>query len=67
MYAIRSYYAASVMAPVKINAADTKDDPAIVEEKVWGTTFGYPVTHNLYGQPSPYEHNVTRRNTELLV
>ena len=62
-YSVSALAAASVLAPVKINA---EDDPAIVEEKVWGTTFGYPVTHNLYGQPSPYEHHVTRRNTQLL-
>ena len=62
-YSVSALAAASVMAPVKINA---EDDPAIVEEKKWGTSFGFPVTHNLYGQPSPYEHIVTRRTTKLL-
>lgn len=65
-YSVSALAAASVMAPVKVDASSVKDDPAIVEEKPWATTFGYPVTHNLYGQPSPYEHNVTRRNTKLL-
>jgi len=65
-FSVSAMAAASVMAPVKIDAKELKGDPAILEEKPWGTTFGYPVTHNLYGQPSPYEHNVTRRNTKLL-
>ncbi len=62
-YSVSALAAATLIAPVKINA---EDDPAITEEKPWGTKFGYPVTHNLYGEPSPYEHNVTRRNTKLL-
>ena len=70
-YSVSALAAASVIAPVAIDASEKKEkceggDPAITEEKPWGTTFGYPVTHNLYGQPSPYEHNVTRRNTKLL-
>ncbi len=67
-YSVSALAAASVMAPVKVDAEEHKGkgDPAILEEKKWGTTFGYPVTHNLYGQPSPYEHIVTRRNTKLL-
>jgi len=67
-YSVSALAAVSVMAPVKVDAEEHKGkgDPAILEEKPWGTTFGYPVTHNLYGQPSPYEHNVTRRNTKLL-
>lgn len=65
-YSVSALVAASVLSPVKVEASSIKDDPAITEEKVWGTTFGYPVTKNPYGQPSPYEHNVTRRNTELL-
>jgi len=62
-YSVSALAAASVLAPVKVKA---EDDPAIVEEQKWGTKLGYPVTHNLYGQPSPYEHDVTRRNTKLL-
>jgi sulfane dehydrogenase subunit SoxC len=70
-FSVSAMAAASVMAPVKIDASEhkkegLKGDPAILEEKPWGTTFGKPVTYNLYGQPSPYEHNVTRRNTKLL-
>jgi sulfane dehydrogenase subunit SoxC len=59
--------ATTILSPIKIEASEIGEgDAAILEEKKWGTTFGYPVTKNLYGQPSPYEHNVTRRNTELL-
>jgi len=65
-FSVSAMAAASVMAPVRVNAEELKGDPAILEEKPWGTTFGFPVTHNLYGQPSPYEHHVTRRNTKLL-
>lgn len=32
----------------------------------WATKWGDPVTKNLYGMPSKYEHNVTRRYTKLL-
>jgi sulfane dehydrogenase subunit SoxC len=32
----------------------------------WGEKLGDMVTKNLYGVPSPYEHNVTRRTHELL-
>ena len=42
------------------------DDPAIIDHVPWGIKFGDPVTKNLYGMPSPYEHNVTRRNAKLL-
>jgi sulfane dehydrogenase subunit SoxC len=54
--------AATVVAPVKMKA----DDPAIVEEAEWGVKLGDPVTKNRYGLPSPYEHNVLRRNTKIL-
>jgi len=68
VYSMSALAAASVLAPVKVKAEKHlgKGDPAILEEQIWGTTFGYPVTHNLYGLPSPYESNVTRRTTELL-
>ncbi len=42
------------------------DDPAIINHVPWGIKFGDPVTKNLYGMPSEYEHNNTRRNAELL-
>jgi sulfane dehydrogenase subunit SoxC len=42
------------------------DDPEIVKPTEWGTKWGDPVTKNLYGMPSKYEHNVTRRYTKLL-
>ena len=62
-YSVSALAAASVMTPVKLKA---EDDPAIMEEQPWATSWGSPVTENLYGQPSPYESNVTRRTTELL-
>jgi len=62
-YSVSALAAASVMAPVKVKA---EDDPAIMEEQPWATTWGTPVTANLYGEPSPYESNVVRRTTELL-
>ncbi len=42
------------------------DDSAIMETPKWASTWGDPVTKNLYGMPSKYEHNVTRRYTKLL-
>lgn len=42
------------------------DDPAITHHVPWGQVWGDPVTKNLYGVPSAYEHNVTRRYTKLL-
>jgi sulfane dehydrogenase subunit SoxC len=55
--------AAATVAPIKLEAAD---DPAIVEEAAWGSKLGDPVDKNLYGVPSPYEHNNTRRMMDLL-
>jgi len=63
VYSASAVAAASVLSPVKLKAAD---DPAIIEEQEWGTKWGDPVTTNLYGQPSAYESNVTRRTTTLL-
>ncbi|HHB95228.1 MAG TPA: sulfite dehydrogenase [Campylobacterales bacterium] len=63
VYSASAVAATSVLSPVKLNAAD---DPAIVEEKPWGTKLGDPVTKNLYGMPSEYEHNNSRRYTKLL-
>ncbi len=62
-YSASAVAASSILAPVKLSA---KDDPAIMEEKPWGTKLGDPVTKNRYGIPSPYEHNNTRRTTQLL-
>ncbi|MEA3315208.1 MAG: sulfite dehydrogenase [Campylobacterota bacterium] len=53
---------ASVLSPIKLKA----DDEAIIGEAPWGTKLGNMVTDNLYGLPSPYEHNNIRRATELL-
>jgi len=61
-YSVGAMAAASVLSPVTMRA----DDPAIMEEKEWGTTLGDPVTKNKYGIPSAYEHNNTRRITKLL-
>jgi len=54
---------ATALAGTSIFAAD---DPAIIGKPVWSQQWGDPVTTNLYGMPSAYEHNVTRRSTELL-
>lgn len=62
VYSAGAIAAANVLSPVKLKA----DDPAIVNEAEWGTKLGDMVTKNLYGVPSPYEHNVIRRTTDLL-
>lgn len=49
--------AASVLAPTTVKA----DDPAIMNEAPWGQKLGDPVDKDLYGLPSPYEHNNIRR------
>ncbi|WP_345985465.1 sulfite dehydrogenase [Sulfurimonas sp. HSL-1656] len=46
--------------------AMAEDDPVIMNTPDWGHKIGYPVTKNRYGMPSPYEHNITRRNAQLL-
>jgi len=61
-YSASAVAAASIVAPVTINA----DDSHIVNLNPWETKFGDSVRVNLYGMPSPYEHNVTRRNTKIL-
>ncbi len=61
-YSVGALAAASVLSPVKMKA----DDPAIMEEQPWATSWGDPVTKHRYGVPSPYEHNNTRRNMKLL-
>ncbi len=62
-YSASAVVASSVLAPMKLSAAD---DPAIVEEAKWGVTLGDPVTKNYYGVPSIYEHNNVRRGTSIL-
>ncbi|MEJ2500095.1 MAG: sulfite dehydrogenase [Campylobacterales bacterium] len=46
--------------------AMAEDDPYIMNTPDWGHKIGAPVTKNRYGMPSPYEHNITRRNAQLL-
>ncbi len=70
-YSMGALAAASVVAPVTVDAsehikANPEDDPNIMEEKPWSLQFGDDVRTNLYGQPSPYEHKVTRRTTPIL-
>ena len=48
------------------NEAVGEGDPAIMHHTKWGQVWGDPMTTNLYGVPSAYEHNVTRRSTSLL-
>ncbi len=48
------------------NGSAGEGDPAIMHHTKWGQKWGDPVSVNLYGMPSAYEHNVTRRNTKLL-
>jgi len=44
----------------------SENDNAIMHHPKWGQSWGDPVTKNLYGMPSKYEHNNTRRYTKLL-
>ncbi len=55
--------AASVLAPIGLQAADDAD---IIKKPEWATKLGFPVDKTPYGYPSPYEHNVVRRVTDLL-
>ncbi len=48
------------------NATFGDGEPEILNHAKWGQVWGDPVSKNLYGVPSPYEHNVIRRNTKLL-
>ena len=54
--------AATVLSPMSLKA----DDKAIIKEAPWGQKLGDPVDKNLYGIPSPYEHNNIRRTHNLL-
>ena len=58
-----SVVAAGALVPAGLSA---KDDPALIEEPEWGKKLGKGVDADLYGMPSPYEHNVQRRVHELL-
>jgi len=57
---------ATALAGTSLLASDEAGEAAILEPQSWGTKWGDPVTKNLYGMPSKYEHNVTRRYTKLL-
>ena len=63
VYSASLVAASSVLAPIKAIAGD---DTAITHEAEWGTKLGNLVTDNLYGLPSPYEHNNIRRTMDLL-
>ncbi len=62
VYSVGAVAAANVLSPMSLKA----DDHAIIGEAPWGTKLGDMVTKNLYGIPSPYEHNNVRRTTDLL-
>ena len=63
VYSASLVAASSVLSPIKAMAGD---DTAITHEAEWGTKLGKLVTDNLYGLPSPYEHNNIRRTMDLL-
>ncbi len=62
IYSASALTAASVIAPIKLKA----DDENITKHVEWGTKLGDKVDKNLYGIPSPYEHNNIRRIHDLL-
>ena len=61
IYSAGALSAATVLTPVSAKA----DDLAIIKEAPWGQKLGDPVNKNLYGMPSPYEHNNIRRTHDL--
>lgn len=66
-YSASAVVASSVLAEANEQTkANSKDDINIIEEKPWSLELGKPVSEDLYGMPSPYEHNVTRRGTPIL-
>jgi len=68
-YSAGAVAATSVLAPVTLSAAiseSKEDDENIIEEKPWALELGKDVNFQKYGMPSPYEHNVTRRTTDIL-
>ena len=60
--------ASAVMLPevAMANEVSGEGEDVILHHVKWGQKLGHPVTYNPYGLPSPYEHNVVRRNTKLL-
>ncbi len=52
--------AAAVVAAPSVEAAD---DPDIVNLPSWSRSLGKPVVANPYGQPSPFEANIVRRQS----
>ncbi|MEA1892877.1 MAG: sulfite dehydrogenase, partial [Campylobacterota bacterium] len=62
--AVSAVAAASIISPAVARASE--DDYAIMHHPKWGQSWGDPVTKNLYGVPSAYEHNNIRRYTKLL-
>jgi len=60
--AVGAVVTAGALTPVKMKA----EDADLTKLQPWETTIGDPVTKNRYGMPSPYEHNVLRRNAKLL-
>ncbi len=66
-YSAGAVVATTVLADASEHTkANPEDDKNILEEKPWSLELGDPVTKNRYGMPSPYEHNVTRRTTDIL-
>lgn len=61
IYSAGALSAASILSPVSVKA----DEAAIINEVPWGVKLGDPVDKNLYGIPSPYEHNNIRRTHDL--
>ena len=61
IYSAGALSAASVLTPISAKA----DDLAIINDAPWGQKLGDPVNKNLYGIPSPYEHNNIRRTHDL--
>ncbi len=62
----KSFLAAASMAagPALAQAAkEAEGDPVILEPRPWSTSLGKPVVFNPYGQPSPFEANLQRRQS----
>jgi sulfane dehydrogenase subunit SoxC len=63
----RSFMAAAAgfaSVPALAHAASAaQGDPMILEPRPWSTQLGNPVAYQLYGQPSPYEANLQRRQS----
>ena len=57
----RAFAAAAASAVVPSLTAD--DDPDIINLPSWTRSLGKPVIANPYGQPSPYEANIVRRQS----